>query len=392
MNDTTQWTQHAYRSAIRRSVIALGLSVLSLTACLRDEADEPLEPEDVPKLVGPQIRFSERFAKHIGLKTAPVTNARVVPSLSVVGTVTFDPQHVAHVGTRLRGIVREVRHFEGDVVKKNEILATVDSPELGEAQAAVTALKAELEAAQHNVKREGGLVALKLTTLKESEQAWSLFERYRALLRAAEHKVVALAGTQPNGGQPIGIHTITSPLEGTVFERRISKGNFIDGDYTAFVVGTLDRVWVELSVFEQAVQRIRIGDEVELRPLGSRGKPLRGQVARDVHIVQAPTRSAPIRVQVDNRERLLRPGQAVDASIKTSASAEPPGPVVPTSCVIYIDGKPAVFVVDAPDAVHVSRIELGAADGQQVAVKSGLAVGEQVVVEGTFELKSELYR
>ena len=359
---------------------------------MRGETDEPLEPQDVPKVVGTQIRFSERFAKQVGLKTAPVTNASIVPSLSVVGTVTFDPQHVAHIGTRLRGIVREVRHYEGDVVKKNEILATIDSPELGEAQAAVTSLKAELEAAQQNVKREGGLAALKLTTLKESEQAWSLFERYRALLHAAEHKVASLAGAKPSEGQPIGIHTITSPLDGTVFERRISKGHFIDGDYTAFVVGTLDRVWVELSVFEQAVQNIRVGDEVELRPLGSRVKPLRGVVARDVHIVEAATRSAPIRVQVDNRDRLLRPGQAVDANIKTVAASEPAGPAIPTSAIIYIDGSPVVFMLDAPDAVRMIKVELGASDGQLVAVKSGLAVNDQVVVEGTFELKSELYR
>jgi cobalt-zinc-cadmium efflux system membrane fusion protein len=388
MKTATQFVLFTYGSAS----VAAGISLSLLSGCLRDGAEEPLEPQDVPQVAGARIRFSERFAKHIGLKTAPVSNASVVPSLSVVGTVTFDPQHVAHIGTRLRGIVREVRHFEGDVVKKNEILATVDSPELGEAQAAVTSLKAELEAAQQNVKREGSLVALKLTTLKESEQAWSLFERYRALLHAAEHKVISLAGTKPTEGQPIGIHTITSPLDGTVFERRISKGHFIDGDYTAFVVGTLDRVWVELSVFEQAVHKIRIGDEVELRPLGSRAKPLRGQVARDVHIVQAPTRSAPIRVQVDNRDRLLRPGQAVDANIRTSAAAEPVGPVIPTSSIVYIDGSPAVFVVDAPDSVHIGKIELGASDGEHVAVKNGLVVGDQVVVEGTFELKSELYR
>lgn len=390
MKFATQSLSVKCRRALR---VASSITFLSLAACLpREDLGEPIEPEDIPSVAGQQIRFSQRFAKRVGLKTAPVGEASVVPSVSVVGTVAFDPQHVAHIGTRLRGIVREVRHFEGDQVKKNEVLATVDSPELGEAQAAVTSLRAELEAAQQNVRREGSLVELKLTTLKESEQAWSMFERYRALLRAAEHRVLALAGVKPKQNQPIGIHTLTSPVDGTVFERRISKGQFIDGDFTAFVVGTLDRVWVELSVFERAVHMIRVGDQVQLRPLGSRGKPLHGQVARDVHVVEAPTRSAPIRVQVENRDRLLRPGQAVDASIKTSAAAEPPGPVVPTSSIVYIDGDPAVFVADAPDTVHISKVQLGASDGQLVAVKNGLATGDQVVVEGTFELKSELYR
>lgn len=367
-------------------------AIFSLSACLRHASEPPLEPQDIPQVHGDQIRFSKRFADQIGLKTETVSEGSVVPTLAVVGTVAFDPHYVAKIGTRLRGIVRDVHRVEGDVVKKNEVLATIDSPELGEAQAALTSLRAELEAAQHNAKREGNLAALKLTTLKESEQAWSLLERYRALLRAAEHKVAALAGTKPSADQPIGVHSITSPLDGTVFERRISKGHFIDGDYTAFVVGKLDRVWVELSVYEQAIQKIRVGDEVQLRPLGFRGKPLKGLVARDVQVVDEDTRSAPIRVQVDNHERLLRPGQAVDALVRTASVAEAPGPVIPTSAIIYIDGEPVVFVVDAPDSVRLTRIEAGASDAERTAVKSGLKVGDQVVVEGTFELKSELYR
>src|SRR5512144_2324072 len=99
-------------SSLGRAAAAVGIALLSLTACLGTEPGEPLEPADLPKVERARIRFSDQFAKRIGLKTAPVTQASVVPSLSVVGTVTFDPQRVAHVGTRLRGLVREVHHFE----------------------------------------------------------------------------------------------------------------------------------------------------------------------------------------------------------------------------------------------------------------------------------------
>jgi multidrug efflux system membrane fusion protein len=78
--------------------------------------------------------------------------------------------------------------------------------------------------------------------------------------------------------------------------------------------------------------------------------------------------------------------------VKTRAAAEQPGPVIPASSIIYVDGGPAVFVADAPNAVHVAQVTLGASDGEHVAVKKGIGVGDAVVVEGTFELKSELYR
>ena len=62
------------------------------------------------------------------------------PVVSAVGAVDFDPEHVATIGARLRGLVSRVVRFEGDVVEKGTLLAVIESPELGEAQASVTLL------------------------------------------------------------------------------------------------------------------------------------------------------------------------------------------------------------------------------------------------------------
>jgi cobalt-zinc-cadmium efflux system membrane fusion protein len=273
------------------------------------------------------------------------------------------------------------------------LLASVDSPELGEAQAAVSSLQAEYDAAKRNAEREQKLADDKLTTLKESEEATALAGKYQALLNAALQKVSALSGSAAaRPAKAIGVHVIVSPIEGTIVERHIAKGQLVEGDHIAFLIANLDTLWVELSVFERGLPMVRVGDEVVLRPLGSHEEGLKGKVANVGQVLNAATRSAPVRVVVDNRSRLLRPGQAVDANIRAGGSSVDAGPVVPPDAVTYVDGKPTVFVMDTPTSVRVVPVELGATDGRELHIVRGLKVGERVVTSGTFELKSELFR
>jgi membrane fusion protein, heavy metal efflux system len=348
---------------------------------------------DVPHVNGRRIEFSEKFSKRIGLQTEQVKQADLIPTVAVVGTVEFDPQHVARIGTRLRGLVRDVKHLEGDRVKRGELLAEIDSPELGEAQASVTMLKAQAEAARRNADREWDLAEQRLTTLKESEDANASKDTVRALLGAARQKVAALAGTSGDvHDRALGVHELVAPLTGTIVERRISKGQLVQADHTAFVVANLDHLWVELAVFEKHLAQIHDGDAVELKPMGSKGEVLLGNVAHVSSVLDEDTRSATIRVRVDNKQRKLRPGQAVDAIIHAAAAAVHGGLVIPTSSIAYVDGKPTVFVAEQPNSVTVTEVELGASTGSEQQVLSGLKPGQLVVVAGTFELKSELFR
>jgi cobalt-zinc-cadmium efflux system membrane fusion protein len=352
-----------------------------------------LPVNDTPRVEGKRILFSERYAKRINLRTTEISGGTLVPSVSVVGTVTFDPKYVAQVGTRLRGLIRDVYRFEGTTVKSGERLAQIDSPELGEAQAAVATLKAQALAAHRNAKREQELAEKRLTTLKESEDAIAAEDAYNAMLAAAQQKVTALSGRYTeNSARTLGLHELVSPLDGTIVERQISKGQLVDGSHTAFLIANLDHLWVELAVFERSLPSVRENDNVELRPLGDNGSPILGRVAQIGNQIDESTRSATVRIKVDNRERRLRPGQAIDATIHTSGTIIDSGVVIPPSAVTFVDGKPTVFVADSPTSVVPTEVQLGASGGQGQQIVDGLRTGQRVVVTGAFELKSELFR
>ena len=383
---------------IRRQFLLLVPAVLALLAVAgwvlaKPKWTEKAVPKsDAPHVEGRHIVFSEAFGKRIGLSSIAVSTSDLVPTVAVVGTVTFDPEHVARIGTRLRGLVRDVRHYEGDAVKRGTLLAQIDSPELGEAQAAVTTLEAQANASRRNAVRENELAQQKLTTQKESEDADANKDMYVALLAAARQKVTALAGKYSDATKALGVHELRSPLDGTIVERHVSRGQLVDGNHIAFVVADLDHLWVELAVFERNLPSIHERDAVELHPLGLPGEPMKGHVAHVGSVLDSDTRSATVRVAIENKKRLLRPGQAVDATIRTAGATVDKGLLIPNAAVTFVDGKPTVFVFDSPTSVEAAEVVLGASNGKEQQIVEGLHAGQRVVVGGTFELKSELFR
>jgi cobalt-zinc-cadmium efflux system membrane fusion protein len=340
--------------------------------------------------------FSTSFRDRTQLVAEPVRAAPLTPSVSAVGMVTFDPRHTARVGTRLRSVVRSLLAYEGAEVKRGQALAEINSPELGDAQAQVTMLAAQSIAATRQAEREAALAVTNLNTAREAEGAAADRSRYESMLRAAKQRVAALAGTAstPTEGSTavLGTHTLKAPIAGTIVERNISQGELVEGDHVAFLVANLDHLWVELDVFERSLGAIRVGDEVDLKALSGSGGTIKGRVAHVGAVIDPGTRSAPVRIEIDNSKRLLRPGQAVDAVIAASSATMADVLLVPTSAITYVDGQPTVFVLVEPLAVLPTPVELGESNGRQWHVLKGLSAGQQVVTQGVFELKSELFR
>lgn len=387
------------RASGRRKII-IGLVALGVVAggafALRPAAPPgPVAPTgDHARTEGKHVILTRQHKERLGIVIQPVRAASLTPTINVVGTVTFDPEYVAAVGTRLRGLVRKVHRFEGDFVKKGELLAEIDSPELGGAQASVLALRAQRKAAELNLKREDALASRGLTTAREVEESSATLEQRRSELLAAEQHVNALGGAVPreNATGIVGVHQLRSPLEGTVVNRHVNPGQSVESHLVAFRVANLDHLWVELNVFERSIGAIHKDDPVVLKALSNAADEITGRVAYVGEQVDPSTRTVAVRVEIDNRERKLRSGQAVTAQIQTSAKAGAGAVMVPSTAITHIDGKATVFVAEGDTRFVVTAVELGASDGTDREVVSGLTAGQSVVVAGVFGLKSELFR
>ena len=366
---------------------AAGFALLPKTARLASPVLPPT-PAQLPRLDGAAIVLPDAFVKLAGIETAAVTERVVARQLNVPGQVALDPEHVAAVGTRARGLVQKIYKFEGDLVDPDELLARVDSPELSHAQGDALALAARAQATMANERRETSLRQAGMTSERDVELAKASAAEHHAQLAAARAKVAMLSGSRV---ETMGVYGLRAPLAGVVIERLIHAGQTVEANVVAFRVANLDQLWVELAVGERYLDGIRRGDPVEIRPIAHPDARVTGQIAYVGDVIDPLTGTAPVRVVLGNRERLLRPGQSVTARIHLS-HADGPVPAVQESAVTPIDGKPHVFLALGPNRVQPTPVELGAADDGWVEIRAGVQAGDRVVTRGVFALKSELFR
>lgn len=342
---------------------------------------------DVPRLEEGRIVFSPAFRERAGLAFSTVEKKPFRPTVRVVGTVAFNPSHVAAIGTRLRGFVRRTLKYEGDAVARGEALAEVESAELGEARASIAQVQANFEAAELHAKREKDLLERGLTTAREAEVASAELAHQRAAMLAAQQRAKAFGAA----GGAFGVFVLRSPIDGHVVERNVAPGQSVDGNVIGYKVADLAHVWIELSVFEVDLPLVHVGDDADIAPVADPSAKFRGKVAHVGALVDPATRSAAVRVTVDDPERPLRVGQSVHATITSSAPARD-AVLVPHDAIAYVDGKATLFIADGDTSVRPATVRLGASDGTHHEILEGVAPGDRVASAGVFALKSELFR
>jgi membrane fusion protein, heavy metal efflux system len=366
---------------------------MTLTACAASEAtdgDETPSGADLPVYRDGRIAFSPGFFERAGLTVETVERRSIVPIVEATGTVDFSPRGVAAVGARIFGRVLDVDVTEGDTVDEGQQLARVESAELGEAQAALMTLRAQAELAEADAKRKELLVREGIASRRSVEVTAKEVEVTRAQQRAAAKQVRSMVGGARHGGR-LGEFNLASPIAGEIVAVNVYQGQAVEPSHTAFQVADLSELWIELAVFERDLRTVSVGDRVKVQAGGDEETVVPGVVEHVGSVLDPVTRTATVRVVVDNADRRLRVSQSVVARIE-SQQATVDGVAVPSRAVVLVDGEPTVFVVSAPGVVEPRAVQLGAQDDKGVEITSGLTAGEKIVVEGVFALKSELFR
>jgi membrane fusion protein, heavy metal efflux system len=352
------------------------------------QAGKKADVRDVPRLDGAWIRFSSDYAKRSKIDFAAGKLAPLSPLINVTGTLTFDPERVAVIGARVAGRVRRILKFPGDTFATGETIIELESVEFGKAQAALLAARARAAAAVANHKREAQLAEARVSSRRDAELAAATAAAATAELAACVQRLHAFGGTLR--GEP-SILPLASPLAGTLVELNVFRGQSVGPSLTLARVADLSQLWVELAVYESDLGRIREQDAVEISPQTNAKTVVRGTVAQVGDVIDLESRTAPVRIEVDNQDRALRPGQSVVAKIHATAS---PRKVllIPQNATISIDGKPMVFVAHGETSVEPRSLVLGARDATRVEVISGLSPSERIAVSGVFALKAETFR
>ncbi|MCL4836708.1 MAG: efflux RND transporter periplasmic adaptor subunit [Thermoanaerobaculia bacterium] len=352
---------------------------------------------------GEAIELSAEAVATAGIVTAPAESRRLRAELETTGSVDFDERRFAHVSPRVGGRVESVPVELGEAVRAGQVLARIDSIELGQSVGDYLQSRARAELARETLEREERLYRERVSSEQEMLSARAASREADAALRGAEERLHLLGISNDDVAQlgydqpRVSIHEVRAPFAGTIVAKHVTRGEMVEPQSQLFQVADLSRVWVWIDVYERDLARVHLGDGVTVEVDTYPGTSFTGEVVHLGSSIQSDTRTARARIEVPNPEGRLRPGMFARVHIlDPHASADAPGAVeviaVPAAAVQRDGDRSIVFVALGEGRFEPRTVRLGRRGEGFVEVLEGVAAGEPVVVEGAFFVKSELAR
>ncbi len=319
--------------------------------------------EDTLKLTSYQIQT-------LGIEFERVEKRPLVKEIYTTGRVSTDERLLRTISVWIKGksrIVRLFADFTGKTIQRGEPLLTLYNPELVTTQREyLTLLKAGTDKAL-------------IESARRRLESWGITERE---IKRIERM-----------GRPLKELTIYSPVSGTVMELLVREGQYVEEGTPLFKVAELEKVWIEIDLYEDDISYIQVGTPVEVIPETGRGTILKGRIEFIDPVVDKRRRTVRARLTVENREGLLKPGGFVRVKVKSRV-----GRVLsmPEGAVVFTGRRAIAFVheedgIIKPVEVRVGRRWLYMEEGHRRyhEVLEGLEEGDKVVSKGTFLILAE---
>ncbi len=180
--------------------------------------------------------------------------------------------------------------------------------------------------------------------------------------------------------------TLRSPASGYVLEKTVLPGQYIGADQNLFTIADLSDVWVLADVYEQDIDRVKVGQTAEMTVTSSPGQTLSGKVAFVYPAVGEKSRAMKVRLEFANSSMQLRPGMFADVQLDESSA---PVLAIPMSAVMDGGVTKYAFVVHDGKRFEPRLLQLGQTAGDWAEVLSGVTAGDEVVTSANFLIDSE---
>lgn len=374
--------------------LAVAIAVLAVTWLLADHRAAPAvagNTESAPEASVGEGRNSLRYPAGapqltmIESRTIPATPVPLADALSA--RVVYDEDATARIGVAISGRILALKAAPGDVVKAGQVLAVIDSPDVGTAHADLDKAHADEARKRLVLARAKDLatdeaIAAKDVEAAQADAAQAHAETARAMLR--------LKNLNPHGlplqGQRI---SLTSPLDGVVSERTASPALEVSPSTATplFVVTDPRRLWLMIDLPEKLLGRMKVGSAVTVESDAYPGEQFKAKVVQLGQTVDTNTRRVTVRARLDNGSGRLLPEMFVRASVLADSGS---GVQVPNGALVNRGVYTFVFVQPAPGEFQRRQVRLLTKGSDFSYVGEGLAGGESIVVGGALLLDAEL--
>lgn len=306
--------------------------------------------------------MSENALRLANVSTMIVGKSDAERTVRLNGKVQVDERNSYSQTTHIPGRIEQLRiNFTGEKVSRGQTLAQIYSPEL------VTAQEELLQA----------------YAIRASQP--ELFEAAKAKLRNWKISNAQIEQIITNEN-PLDRFYIQADVSGVVTQKNVELGDYVERGMSLYEIADLSKLWVLFDVYESQMAWVKEGSEITFTVNSLPGETFEGTISFIDPLLDAQTRVATARVEVNNKEGMLKPEMFASGTVQAAPGQTLENEIVlPKSAVLWT-GKRAIVYVKEGNGFALRQVNLGAALGDNYIVKSGLSEGEEVVVNGAFTI------
>lgn len=311
---------------------------------------------------------------------------------TLYNTTTFTglvyPEKDIMVVPKIFGNVSKVNIEVGSEVKKGDILFTIDRSDLEkqveQAKAALDTAKVNYELTKEKI--ENAKINFERTKKLYEEGAVSKSQFEQAQL-AASDKSLEIVKTQLDQAElaynqaldALKDAYVKSPIDGIVSSLNVEEGEMVTNTQPAVTIIDIDKVYVQISVTEDMINSMHIGQEVSVKIPSATKENLIGKISAISPSSDSRTQLYPVKIYIENKEHKIKPGMFAEIEINTDVKED--CVTVESQAVLYKNGKNVLYVVENGKAVE-KEVTLGIDTGVFVEIVEGIKEGEDVIVQG----------
>ncbi|MGN6228347.1 MAG: efflux RND transporter periplasmic adaptor subunit [Dyella sp.] len=353
---------------LSRTLLALSLTVACAGAVAQDA------PTTNP------LALDAAAIKQSGIVVEKAATRVLADELKAPGEVKADSYSTVLVSPRVESQVLKRKARLGDVVKAGDPLVELSSVD-------VAGTQGELIVAEQDWRRIAALGPQAVSARRYNE-AKVARDQARAKLRAyglSEGQIGSLL--KAGSTRADGSYDLLAPSDGRVTTDDFLVGERVAAGRTLFTLVQENSVWVEAQMSPAEAEQVKPGDRVRVTAHDSE---LTGSVIQRSHQTNERTRTVPVRIEVDNRNDLLHPGELVEAHVTVGGQTE--AVAVPADAIVLLQNQPTVFVARGTKPFEATPVVTGETRSGWTVITQGLKPGTPYVRKGAFALKARLLR
>jgi membrane fusion protein (multidrug efflux system) len=328
------------------------------------------------------------------VEMAKVARGKIAMSISVVGNLIGEA--TVDVAPKAGGRLQSVSVKLGDRVRRGQVIGKIEDREIVEqvnqaeasqrvAEASIRRSEADLSLALTSVERARNLFGRQLLPKQQLDDAEARYVSAMATLDLSKAQAAQSESRLKELRINLSNTNVVSPTDGFVSRRLVDPGSWVSQNAPIVSVVDISSLRLVANVVEKDLKAVNPGDQAIVEVDAYPGEKFHGKIARVSPILDPATRTAPMEVEIQNRDARLKPGMYAKVALEIDSRENVL--IVPKIALVDSEGKRGVYQPNDQSRAEFKPVTVGLEDGEKAEIVSGLREGEMVISTGAGALR-----